>query len=93
MTTLDPASFRDPAGHEWHEDGRVFRTVSAAGAADYRFVADSGALQPLVAEGLLISAREDSTADLKTPRRKPASFSNTPGCHSGRIPTNGRFRP
>lgn len=56
--TQDPASYRDPAGHIFHMDGRVLRSVSPSGAEDYRFIRDSGLLTRLSDKGMLIGARE-----------------------------------
>lgn len=55
---VDPASYRDPAGQVLLVDGRVLRKVRPAGLDDYRFVRDSGALTPLVAEGRVIDSKE-----------------------------------
>ena len=55
---IDGASFRDPAGHVHHAGGRVFRTVRPAGLADYRFVRDTGALDPLIESGAVLGAEE-----------------------------------
>lgn len=50
---VDPGSFRDPAGRVCHHGGRVFRTLSPSAAARIDVLSDSGALQRLVASGLL----------------------------------------
>ena len=55
---LDPGSFRDPAGHVYHLDGRVFRTVSARAAADYEYVRRSGFLARATARGWFVGAEE-----------------------------------
>ena len=64
--TADPASFRDPAGQVHRISNRVFRAVQPSGLVDYAFVRDSGALRPLMAEGLVIEAEEVDTASLGT---------------------------
>jgi len=53
-----PASYRDPSGHVYMQDGRVFRTVLPAGVADYEFVRDSGLARRLTERGWLIAATE-----------------------------------
>lgn len=62
--TVDPASFRDRAGQVHRIGDRIFRTVQPAGLADYEFVRDSGALAPLMAEGVVLGAEEVDAADL-----------------------------
>lgn len=62
--TIDPASFRDPAGHVYNLDGRVLRTVNSEGLDDYIFVRDSGVLTPLVDEGLVIRGEEINSTEL-----------------------------
>ena len=54
----DPASFRDPGGHVYQVDGRVFRTVLPPARDHYEFVRSTGCLQSLTDRGLVISARE-----------------------------------
>ena len=61
---LDAASFRDPAGHIYLEGGRVLRSVTSVGAANYEFVRDSGFLPPLVAENRVIRMTEVPTIEL-----------------------------
>ncbi|MBK9979820.1 MAG: hypothetical protein IPP20_18240 [Gemmatimonadetes bacterium] len=53
-----PASYRDPSGHVYMQDGRVCRTVLPAGVADYEFVRDSGLARRLTERGWLIAATE-----------------------------------
>ncbi|MGH8719441.1 MAG: hypothetical protein ACREV0_10955, partial [Burkholderiales bacterium] len=40
MAALEAASFRDPSGHVFHLDNRIFRTVTAQAADDFHFVRD-----------------------------------------------------
>lgn len=54
----DPASFRDPSGHVYEADGRIFRTVTEYHREDYEFVRDSGALAEPTRRGWLIGAEE-----------------------------------
>ncbi len=45
----DSASFRDPSGHVYRIDGRIFRTVTEHAARDFEVVRASGVyeLEPL----------------------------------------------
>tara|TARA_R110000868_G_scaffold61059_4_gene185717 strand:+ start:12450 stop:13841 length:1392 start_codon:yes stop_codon:yes gene_type:complete len=54
----DGGSFRDPAGNVYRGNGRVFRTVSDAGAADYEFARDSGFLSAMTAKNSVIEMTE-----------------------------------
>jgi ribosomal protein L11 methylase PrmA len=54
----EPGSFRDPSGHVFLKDDRVFRTVTERAVADYEFVRDSGVLQDLAAAGRIVESRE-----------------------------------
>ena len=54
--TPHPASYRDPKGHIFISGGEVYRTVTEAGAPDFDFVKETGLLDELIAEGLLVSA-------------------------------------
>ena len=55
---VDPASYRDPAGHVYQIEDKIYRTVLPAGRKEYEFVRDSGALAPLVERGLVVSGTE-----------------------------------
>ncbi len=55
---VDAGSFRDPSGHVYHIDNRVYRSINPSAAAHYEFVRDSGLLARLAESGLLISAQE-----------------------------------
>lgn len=63
-TARDPGSFRDPSGQIFYKDGRIFRSVSQTAAADFAAVRDSGLLEELVAEGLLIESEEVDLGEL-----------------------------
>jgi ribosomal protein L11 methylase PrmA len=54
----EPGSFRDPSGHVFLHDGRVFRTVTDRAVADYQFVRTSGVLDELAAAGRIVESRE-----------------------------------
>jgi ribosomal protein L11 methylase PrmA len=56
--STDPGSFRDPAGVVVHAEGRVYRVVSPAGAAQYELARDSGLLSALIADGRLLPFNE-----------------------------------
>jgi ribosomal protein L11 methylase PrmA len=57
-SVAEPGSFRDPSGHVFLRDGRVFRTVTDRAAADYEYVRASGVLQELAAAGRIVESRE-----------------------------------
>jgi ribosomal protein L11 methylase PrmA len=63
--STDPGSFRDPAGVVVHAEGRVYRVVSPAGAAQYELARDSGLLPALVADGRLVPFDEADPRTLK----------------------------
>ena len=79
--STDPGSFRDPAGVVVHAEGRVYRVVSPAGAAQYELARDSGLLPTLVALGLLIgfARREPEAARALAQRRRQRSAGLTAG--------------
>ena len=60
MTAIagDPGSFRDPAGHIYQVDGRVYRTVTARAAGDYEFLRQSEFLARATRRGWFIGAQE-----------------------------------
>lgn len=58
MIAAEPASFRDPSGHVYEQDGRIFRTIADRAAADYGFVRRTGALDRLVERGWIVGATE-----------------------------------
>lgn len=60
----DAGSFRDPAGHVYLVDGRVFRSVSHEVRRDYEFVRDRGVFRDLVGEGLICDVKEVTGADV-----------------------------
>ena len=53
----ESGSFRDPAGRVFYRGGRVFRTVSARAADDFRAVWQTGFVQRLAAEGKVAGTR------------------------------------
>jgi ribosomal protein L11 methylase PrmA len=54
----EPGSFRDPSGHVFLHDGRVFRTVTDRAVADFEFVRTSGVLEEFAAAGRIVESRE-----------------------------------
>lgn len=53
------ASFRDPAGHVFVQDGTLKRVVTAHGERDYRQLIASGLYERLVRESLLVPHEEE----------------------------------
>ncbi|MDQ4087322.1 MAG: class I SAM-dependent methyltransferase [Pseudomonadota bacterium] len=59
MTALpDPGSFRDPGGRVYAVPGRIFRSVMPCSAPAYESVRDSGLLDALTAQRLVVDSRE-----------------------------------
>lgn len=52
------ASYRDPSGHVYEHDGRIFRSVSRAAVPDYEAVRDAGVFRDLAAAGKLVGLEE-----------------------------------
>lgn len=50
----DPASFRDPRGHVYHHEGKIYRSVSAAAVEDFEFMRRNKFYQTLIAENKLL---------------------------------------
>jgi ribosomal protein L11 methylase PrmA len=63
-------SYRDPSGYVFRRDGELYRAVSTQYAADYDTLVASGLYDALVADNLLVSHREVSSA-----------LSHEPGIH------------
>lgn len=55
-----PASFKDPAGFIFMENGVVYRQINPSYASDYRKLTGSGLLSELIAKGLLLDHVEIS---------------------------------
>lgn len=49
-----PGSFRDPSGHVFEVDNRIFRTVTDYATSDFDFVWSTGLLQKLSLNGLVL---------------------------------------
>jgi ribosomal protein L11 methylase PrmA len=58
MNGWDGASFRDQKGRVYHQDGRVLRTLSPAGLANWKAFATHPLCAELMAERLLVSTQE-----------------------------------
>jgi ribosomal protein L11 methylase PrmA len=56
MAALEAASFRDPSGHVFYLDDRIYRTVSAQAADDFEFV--RGWLCELETSGAIVASTE-----------------------------------
>lgn len=52
----DPASFRDPSGHVYSIDGRIFRTVTEPAVREFEAVRATGLYDELVAAGKVVAA-------------------------------------
>jgi hypothetical protein len=69
MTSTEPrahvASFRDPNGYIYVEDGELFRRIQPAYLPHYEALTQSGLYDALVARDLLIAHKEVSTRDAK----------------------------
>lgn len=68
----DAGSFRDPSGHVYKHEGRIFRTVLPPAADSYRALSDSGLIGELVARGLLLPAQEIDPATANLPGPAPS---------------------
>ncbi len=63
MLARNVGSFRDPSGHVYESDERIFRTVAPVAAPEYEAARDSGLMQTLVDAGKLVGYAEvDRTA-------------------------------
>jgi ribosomal protein L11 methylase PrmA len=61
-----PSSYRDPAGFVVEEDGVYKRVVTPRGVADYEQLISSGLNDELVAAGLLVSHKIESSPELES---------------------------
>ncbi|OQA77272.1 MAG: hypothetical protein BWY31_04505 [Lentisphaerae bacterium ADurb.Bin242] len=60
------ASFRDPSGQVFRRDGRIFRTITPKGYADYRFWVESGLARELTDSGMIVGFTETEPLDADT---------------------------
>jgi hypothetical protein len=68
--TADPASFRDPTGFLYTENGVLYRQINDSGFEYYFTLMDSGLYQELVEIGALIPHEEITEFDLNSPPEK-----------------------
>ncbi|MGE0118016.1 MAG: 50S ribosomal protein L11 methyltransferase [Dongiaceae bacterium] len=68
-----PASYRDPAGHIFERDGRIFRTVSPDGAADFDYVRESGVLADFERRGWTVET-QDLSGQVAAPAGAAATY-------------------
>ena len=65
--SLNPASFRDPAGHVFSYGGKIYRSIFKFGINDYRFAKDAGGYHKLIENGLLLPHKEVPVDDFCPP--------------------------
>ena len=53
---VDSASFRDPSGHVYRIDGRIYRTVTDHALDDFEAVRENGIYGELAAAGKVVAA-------------------------------------
>ena len=53
---IDSGSFRDPSGHVFFADGKVYRCVNEPAIADYEFVESTGLMARLVEKGWCVAS-------------------------------------
>ncbi|MES0360105.1 MAG: SAM-dependent methyltransferase, partial [Anaerolineales bacterium] len=68
--TANPASFRDPAGFLYTENGILYRQINKSGFEDYLSLVDSGLYKELVELGALIPHEEITDFDRIFPPEK-----------------------
>ncbi len=68
MSTIaaDASSFRDPAGHVYQIDGRVYRTITSRAASDYEFLRQTDFLLDISERGWFVGASEIDPSVLGT---------------------------
>jgi len=54
----DPGSFRDPAGHVFSSDSKIYRSVFSPGVHDFVALRDAGIYDKLIKAGLLLPHEE-----------------------------------
>ena len=67
QTVQHPASFRDPAGFVFYEDGLYKRGITRVGLDDYELMMSSGLFNQLTAEELLLTHTDEAGEDLAIP--------------------------
>ena len=61
---LDAGSFRDPSGHVFSRDGKIYRSIFEPGVKDFEAARDAGIYDKLVEAGLLLRHDEVNLGDL-----------------------------
>ncbi len=69
---VDSASFRDPSGHVYRIDGRIFRTVTDHAIDDFEALRASGVYDDLAAAGKVVAAEIVAEAEVPEPLRREA---------------------
>ena len=61
MTRIkDPGSFRDPSGHVFYQEGKIFRTIDESYAKHYEFFQSCGLYEELVNKNMIVPHKEVS---------------------------------
>jgi len=63
QTASDPRSFRDPSGHVFSRDGKIYRSIFRPGVKDFEAARDAGIYDKLVESGLLLPHDEVNFGD------------------------------
>ena len=59
----DPRSFRDPSGHVFSRDGKIYRSIFGPGVKDFEAARDAGIYDKLIEAGLLLRHDEVNLGD------------------------------
>ncbi|MCD6297544.1 MAG: SAM-dependent methyltransferase [Deltaproteobacteria bacterium] len=63
QTASDPRSFRDPSGHVFNRNGKIYRSIFEPGVKDFEAARDAGIYDKLVERGLLFPHDEVNLGD------------------------------
>jgi len=63
QTDSDPRSFRDPSGHVFNRNGKIYRSIFEPGVKDFEAARDAGIYDKLVERGLLFPHDEVNLGD------------------------------
>jgi len=63
QTASDPRSFRDPSGHVFSRDGKIYRSIFGPGVKDFEAARDAGIYDKLIEAGLLLRHDEVDLGD------------------------------
>lgn len=64
IETLEPGSFRDPAGSVFYRDGKVLRRINPSYTSEYEKLRDSGIITELISSGQLVDTQEVARIDV-----------------------------